>query len=115
MKSFNEYVEGIEGKGKMGYSPSKEDLEKWAEEDKKNKEHDERMIEIMKIAKANFDIAVDDAVDYKSLDDAVDSYAQNAYDTAREQGFPDDAMTASDIVYRLYEKYKEQLKNKKNK
>ena len=57
-------------------------------------------------------MAVDGAYDYKSLDDAVDSYALNAMDTAREQGFPDDAMAASDIVYRLYDKYKEQLKNK---
>jgi len=110
MKSFNEYVEGIEGKGKMGYSPSKEDLEKWAEEDKKNKEHDEK---IMKIAKANFDMAVDQANDYKSLDDAVDSYAQNAMDTAREEGFSNgDAMEAQSAVDRLYDKYKEQLKNK---
>ena len=112
MKSFNEYVEGIEGK--MGYSPSKEDLEKWAEEDKKNKERDEK---IMKLAQVSFNMAVDQANDYKSLDDAVDAYAQNAMESdMEEEGLSaDDADTASDIVYRLYEKYKEQLKNKKNK
>jgi len=94
MKSFNEYVEGIEGKD---------------HEDKENR--------IMKIAKANFDLAVDQANDYKSLDDAVDAYAQNARESdMEEEGLSaDDADTASDIVYRLYEKYKEQLKNKKNK
>ena len=111
MKSFNEYVEGVEGKGKMDYLPSKEDLEKWAKEDK---EHDERMDKIMKIAQANFNMAVEQAAyDYNSLDDAVDSYAQNAMDTAREEGLSAaDAMEAQSAVDRLYEKYKKQLKNK---
>ena len=116
MKSFNEYVEGIEGKGKMGYSPSKENLEKWVEEDKKNKEHDERMDKVMKLAQVSFNMAVDQADGYNSLDDAVDAYAQNAMESAadmEEEGLSAaDGMTASDMVYRLYNKYKEQLKNK---
>lgn len=108
MKSFNEYVEGIEGK--MNYLPSKEDLEKWAKEDK---DREDKENQIMKIAKANFNMAVEQAYDYNSLDDAVDSYAQNAMDTAREEGFSAaDAMEAQSAVDRLYEKYKEKLKNK---
>lgn len=108
MKSFNEYVEGIEGK--MNYLPSKEDLEKWAKEDK---DREDKENQIMKIAQANFNDAVDQAYAYNSLDDAVDSYAQNAMETAREEGFSaDDAMEAQSAVDRLYDKYKEKLKNK---
>jgi len=90
MKSFNEYVEGVEGK-----------------------DHEDKGNRIMKIAQSCFNTALDLVDDYNSLDDAVDSYALNAMHSAREEGLSDDdAMEAQSAVDRLYDKYKEKLKNK---
>lgn len=108
MKSFNEYVEGIEGK--MNYLPSKEDLEKWAKEDK---DHEDKGNRIMKIAQSCFNTALDLVDEFDSLDDAIDSLALNAMHQAKEEGLSAaDAMEAQSTVGHLYNKYKKQLKNK---
>jgi len=43
------------------------------------------------IAIANAMTAIDQAAEYETLDDALVSYAQNAFDTLHEEGFKSDA------------------------
>jgi hypothetical protein len=58
---------------------------------------------VLEIAIANFRMAVDQAYDYDSLEDAIQSYAQNADDTTREQGLPKKLWgQAGDAVWALY-------------
>ena len=58
---------------------------------------------ILEIAIDHFRSAVDQSYNYDSLEDAIQSYAQNADDSAREQGLPKKLWgQAGDAVWALY-------------
>ena len=58
---------------------------------------------VLEIAIANFKAAVDQSYDYDSLEDAIQSYAQNADDITREEGLATELWgQAGDAVWALY-------------
>ena len=84
------------------------DLDKFDKEQIERKKIEDKL---MAIAKSSLNSALDDVDNYKSVDDAIESYAQNAEDTARELRFDgNDQMAAYHLVYKLYNDYK--VKNK---
>lgn len=70
--------------------------------------------QIRKIAKSNFELAVDSVNEYPNLKAAIDSYSLNAAHTAKEAGLDNKSqLQAADAVYYLYRNYKPPKKNRK--
>lgn len=65
--------------------------------------YENRMIELARCALAT---AIDQEFEYKNLDEAVESYALNARDTAREQGFPSEfQIQVESLTHKLYQNH----------
>jgi len=65
--------------------------------------HWDRNDPVLEIAISNYTMAIDQAYDYDSIEQAIESYVQNASDTAKEKRMSSaDIMAAGDAVCVLY-------------
>lgn len=112
----------VEGKGEQPGALTQEeaDAQRIAEEDKQNAEFDAKVAQAKKVAKTNFDTALDQVNDPMyggNIDAALEAYEQNLSDTLDEMGEkdPDVLRKAGAEFSRLVDEYKKQQSEKATK